>query len=241
MTMAINWRIEIFDTLESTQKFIKDRAASGEAEGLVVQAREQSGGKGRYGREWVSPKGNLYLSILLKPECAASEAAQFSFVAALAVSAAIDEYIKDRSLKFLKWPNDVFLDGKKCAGILLETELDKKGNVEWLVLGVGVNIVSAPDIGVAVQDYADKGIDLEGFRDNLLKQLSFYKTKEFQEIRALWLERAHEPGTKLQIKLGESVEAGYFHDIDENGNLLLRIDGGDIQMITAGDVYVIGS
>ncbi len=235
--MTVDWRIESFDTLESTQELVKQRAVDGEAEGLVAQALEQSGGKGRHGREWVSPKGNLYLSILLGPECSASEAAQLSFAAALAVSQTIDEYITDKSMKVLKWPNDVFLDGKKCAGILLETELNESGDVEWLVLGVGINIVSAPDIGVAVQDYTEQEINLEEFRDHFLAHLSSYKEKEFSEVRGLWLKHAHKPGTKLQIKLGNREEAGYFHDIDEAGNLLLRGEDDEIHTISAGDVY----
>ncbi len=240
--MTINWQVETYDSLPSTQDAAKEKAQAGAEQGLVVQALEQTGGKGRHGREWVSPKGNLYLSILLRPECQAQQAGQLSFVAALALSAVLDEYLDDKSQKILKWPNDVLLAGKKCAGILLETELSEN-KVEWLVIGIGLNVVSAPDIGTALQDYTDKPLILDEIRDALLDHLGSYyalwRSKGFSEIRSLWLERAHKPGTELQIKLGERLNQSYFHDIDENGNLLLRSDSGEIQVITAGDVYAL--
>jgi len=265
--MSIQWSVETFECVQSTQSVAKERAEQGAQEGLVIQALEQTSGQGRHGREWVSPEGNLYLSVLLRPKCMPAQAAQLSFVAALAVSDSIDDYIDDTSLRLLKWPNDVLLDGKKCAGILLETELGSDDKVKYLVLGIGVNIVSAPrDVGVALQGYTrvipaqagiysnydkDPGLrrddeeaesSLNSFRTNLLAHLSthleLWRTKGFGEVRRLWLEQAHKPGTKLQIKLGEKLEEGYFHDIDDDGNLLLSGESDDIRKISAGDVFI---
>lgn len=242
--MTIVWRIEAFDNLSSTQETVKDRAAKGEAEGLVVQALEQTGGKGRHGREWVSPKGNLYLSILLKPDCDVRRLGEFSFIAALALYETVFEYVQDQSLVVLKWPNDVLLGGKKCAGILLESGLKPDGKVDWLVVGIGLNIVSAPPIGSALADYAQNPPDIGLIRDKLLAHIdtymSLWHSKGFNEIRRLWLSRAHKSGAPLQIKLGETLKQGYFHAIDEGGNLLLRLENGGIETITAGDIYAIG-
>ncbi|HBR68204.1 MAG TPA: biotin--[acetyl-CoA-carboxylase] ligase [Rhodospirillaceae bacterium] len=242
--MTIVWRIETFDTLPSTQETVKDRAAKGEAEGFVVQALEQTGGKGRHGREWVSPKGNLYLSILLRPDYEARRIGEFSFIAALALFETVLEHVQDQSLVMLKWPNDVLLGGKKCAGILLESGLQPDGKVDWLVVGIGLNVTSAPPIGSALTDYAQNLLDIALIRDKLLAHIdtyiSLWQDKGFNEIRRLWMSRAHKPGAPLQIKLGETLKQGYFHAIDEGGNLLLRLENGGIETITAGDVYAIG-
>src|SRR5690554_5681171 len=133
-TMTIKWIVEEYDMLGSTQDTLKE-LASERPEGFAVQARKQQAGKGRQGREWISPEGNLYLSVLLKPtRIEAAHAGQLSFVAALAVAKTVASYLKDGLM--LKWPNDVLLDGKKCAGILLETDV-KDGRLRWVSVGVG--------------------------------------------------------------------------------------------------------
>src|SRR5690606_32282573 len=142
----MKWIIEEHDVLGSTQDALK-AVASERPEGFAVQARRQEGGKGRQGRQWISPEGNLYLSVLLKPaKVEAVHVGQLSFVAALAVAKTVASYLKDGLM--LKWPNDVLLAGKKCAGILLETDV-KDGKVRWVAVGIGVNIASAPEIGSA--------------------------------------------------------------------------------------------
>lgn len=240
--MTPAWRIETFDRIQSTQETVKSRAAKGEAKGLVVQAFQQTGGKGRHGREWVSPAGNLYLSILLRPDCDARRIGEFSFIAALALYESVLEHVQDRSLLTLKWPNDVLLKGKKCAGILLESGLKPGGEVDWLVIGIGLNILSAPPIGSALADYAQDLPGIALIRDKLLNHINAYislwQAKGFNEIKRLWVDRAHRPGAPLQIKLGETLKQGYFHDIDEGGNLLLRLENGGIETITAGDIRV---
>jgi len=240
--MVFSWRIETVQSVASTQGIVKERAATGAPQGLVVQALEQTGGKGRHGRAWISPKGNLYISVLLRPSCIAPQAAQLSFVAALAVSDAIDSYISSTALRMLKWPNDILLDGRKCAGILLETEV-KGSEAVWTALGIGVNIASAPEgIGTALGDYTQKEIELSAFRDALLSclaaRLASWETEGFKKIRQSWLAMAHKPGTKLQIKLGETVQEGYFHDMDDSGNLLLKGADSKMTALSAGDVFI---
>jgi len=132
------------DVTQSTNLDVRRLAEAGEAEGIVVWAKRQTAGRGRQGRTWVSPEGNMYLSILLRPKCTPREAGAYSFVAALAVFDTIKAFVPGIEAE-IKWPNDVLVGGKKICGILLETNLDEERKVDWLALGVGINVVSHPD------------------------------------------------------------------------------------------------
>jgi BirA family biotin operon repressor/biotin-[acetyl-CoA-carboxylase] ligase len=234
----MKWQIEEHETLSSTQDALKALALTGAVEGACVQALQQESGRGRHGREWISPPGNLYISILLKPDCSAAEAGQISFVAALAVAKAIAAYMNEAL--FLKWPNDVFLAGKKCAGILLESDIEKN-KINWLALGIGVNISSAPPEGNAV----GKQVDVNAFRDTLLKHLEHYyalwRDEGFEKIRTEWLALAHPVETKIAVKSGSNSIEGKFRDIDADGNLLLEDAQRNIRRISAGDVLLTGT
>ncbi|MCD8497349.1 MAG: biotin--[acetyl-CoA-carboxylase] ligase [Alphaproteobacteria bacterium] len=234
------WDIQTHDTLASTQARLKELAFGGSREGTGVQAYTQTGGYGRQGRAWVSPPGNLYLSLLLRPDCKPHDIPQMALVTGVAVIESIRAYVPS---VFLKWPNDVLAsDGRKLAGILLETDIDAAGRLNWLALGVGVNIASAPDqIGAALADLTEKHLSLNDFRDEFLKRLSLWyrrwQTEGAAPVRAAWLYSAHPQGTPLKIKLGESRLDGYFEGLDETGNLLLRLESGEIRMIASGEVH----
>jgi len=143
------WRIRNLDVTTSTNDDIRKAAESGEPEGLVIIANRQTGGKGRHGRVWESPEGNLYCSVLLRPKNLPACAGFYSFVAALAVHALVSEYLRPMSSPppgrgalpdiTLKWPNDVLVNGKKISGILLEVADDA------LIVGIGLNIAHHPE------------------------------------------------------------------------------------------------
>lgn len=234
----ISWNIEIYDDLSSTQDVVKEAASEGADEGFVAQALEQSSGHGRHGREWVSPKGNLYISFLLRPMCSGAEVGQISLLVALALQSTIEDCGVHTQLK---WPNDVLIDGKKCAGILLETELSSDGHVEWIAIGCGVNVIEAPQ-GTSIVEHASGTIDLDAFRDTFLAHFGRYYqqwgSEGFAALRDLWLSKAHPKDSAMSVKVGEQLENGFFHDIDARGNLRLRLDNGEIKTITAGDVYL---
>ncbi|MCC7305191.1 MAG: biotin--[acetyl-CoA-carboxylase] ligase [Alphaproteobacteria bacterium] len=221
--------------MSSTQDAARARAISGAAEGLAVQALEQTKGRGRHERPWVSERGNLYLSVLLRPGCDARLIGQTGLVAGLAVAETVRELTGQAPL--LKWPNDVLLESGKCAGILVESEISKHG-VEWAVLGIGVNIASAPPgIGAVLSGKAGKPVNINDFRDFLLKNLGLeyglWRREGFGAIRSRWMNFATAPGTVLSVKTPGSATEGAFEGIDEEGNLLL---GGKV--IAAGDVYL---
>ncbi len=239
--MSIIWRVQTFSHLPSTQDSIRDLAARGEAEGAVVQTLMQTQGRGRLGNEWVSPMGNLYMSMLLRPRCPASQAGQISFVAAVALSAAIDDVIADGHVKTLKWPNDVLIDARKCAGILLESDLDKDGLVDSLVLGMGVNIMAPPEGRIGLNQVSRGPVPIHPFRDMVLSHFSaFYehwRKEGFTDIRSHWLGQAHGLGQAATVRLPGRVLEGIFSGVDEEGTMQLQAADGQKTGISSGDVY----
>src|SRR5206468_1374206 len=131
-----------FDRIGSTNDEATALARAGAGSGTLVWAAEQNTGRGRRGRSWRSPPGNLYLSLVQRPECSPASAAQLGFVAALGLGDAITELGLRPSYK---WPNDVLVNRRKLAGILLESEMTAGGGLDFVVIGVGVNIAVAPE------------------------------------------------------------------------------------------------
>ena len=134
------YRLIALDRVESTNDEAKRLAESGAEEGTLVWAREQTKGRGRQDRDFASPPGNLYMSLVLRPECLVAEAAQLSFVAALGVGDGVGSAAPPMIEVHYKWPNDVLFNGRKGSGILLESKISSGGGLEWLVLGIGVNL-----------------------------------------------------------------------------------------------------
>lgn len=237
--MRLDWVIETHERVQSTQDIVMEAAREGRSEGFVVQADEQVQGRGRHGRVWESQVGNLFLSILFRPDCPVRDVGQLSLVAGLSLIEVINSFVDGKAS--LKWPNDVLLDGEKCAGLLLESELTQSGDVEWVVLGLGVNIVSAPsEFGAALVDYAD--IDRAQFQARFLEVMAdsydHWLSHGFAELRTRWISYAHPQGSPLTVKIGERLEKGTFHDIDAQGNLRLADEDGGLKTITSGEVYL---
>lgn len=133
-----------FAVIDSTNDQARRQAAAGAPEGLVIWADSQSGGRGRQGRAWQSPLGNLHCSILLRPSRPAAEIALLSFAAALSVCDALAPLLPEATQPRCKWPNDVLVEGCKIAGILLESEAAGAA-VTALVVGIGINLASHPE------------------------------------------------------------------------------------------------
>jgi len=240
--MSIDWRIDVAGTAGSTQDIVHNKAIGGEDEGYVFQALQQTGARGRHGNKWDAPMGNLYMSALLRPSCTLNEAGQLSFVVAVALSKALDPYIDSKKhKKTLKWPNDVYVDGLKLSGILLESNLQADNSLDSIVIGVGVNIFKAPDFAISVQEVTQKPIYVNVFRDEFLAHLSeFYETwqqKGFAPIRQAWLKEAHGLGDALTVRLPKETFKGVFNGIDEAGALLVGLDDGTERVVQAGDVH----
>ncbi|MCB1720592.1 MAG: biotin--[acetyl-CoA-carboxylase] ligase [Rhodospirillales bacterium] len=217
----MHWDIQVFTKLDSTQDECKRLAVDGGPEGTVVQAIQQVSGRGRHGRMWLSEEGNLAMSFILRPRCEIVKVGQISVMVGVALAQAIGKKAQ------LKWPNDVLVDGRKCAGILIDSDLSG-GALNWLVIGVGVNTHSAPEMGAALN------VDCDEFRDAFLENISqFYaefRRNGFVNIRDEWLERTYPKGAVLNV--------GTFEGLDEWGNLIVRGAQNQLQTISAGDVFL---
>ncbi len=224
--------------IDSTNDEARRQAASGARHGLVIWADRQSAGHGRQGRAWQSPPGNLYCSILLRPDRAAAEVAQLSFAAALAVCDALPAGLAPRC----KWPNDVLVGGKKIAGILLESEASGAG-VAWLIVGIGINIVNHPDgTETPATSLAALGTDttpgavLGELCRHFLRWYAMWHDRGFAPLREAWLARADRLGGDIRVRYGATETHGRFVDLDASGALVLE-NGEGRRHISAGAVF----
>lgn len=239
----LDFRLEVHEVLSSTSSYVREAAEAGAAEGLSVLALRQSQGRGRQGREWQSPAGNMYLSVLLRPSISIAEAAHWSFVSALAVADAIRSYLPDPSLLSLKWPNDVLLAGAKVAGILLETGVSARRELDWICVGIGVNIATAPNLPerptACVAQYIANPPTVQAFTEVLLGQLGFWHSCRLREgfapIRAAWLASGPALGTPMTHRHHGGLWTGEFAGLSPEGALMLA-SHGQVKNIVSGEI-----
>jgi len=234
------WRLVALPEVDSTSDELRRRAHEAPGEGLVVTAAVQTRGRGRRGRAWDSPSGNLYASIRLAQAPTLAASAQLSFVAAVALGDALAEVAPHLAVRF-KWPNDLLVDGRKVSGILLETE------GPWVLLGMGVNLTYAPPADGAA--FPPTSLAAEGAAvgrpallgalcRHLAAVLELWRGQGFDIIRRLWLERARGLGQPVVARLQDGSElAGTFADLDADGALVMDEPSGGRRRILAGDVY----
>ena len=206
-------------------------------------ADEQTGGRGRLGRQWSSPKGNLYASLAIRDPCPIALGYQLGFVAALAIYEAVLSLAVARNDLSLKWPNDVLLAGAKLSGILIEGGVLADGGF-GAVIGCGINVTLHPtNTPYPATDLAQSGIIAtteqcfaalaQAFRSNLDY---FDNGKGFGYIRKQWIERARGIGGPISVRQANDVIEGTFQGLDDQGKLLLAHDG-KVTAIIAGDVF----
>lgn len=225
-------------------------ARDGAVEGTVVVAEEQSAGRGRLGRTWVSAaRVNLYASVVLRPWIVPAEAPQLSLVAGLAVAAALEREGLDARIK---WPNDVLLDGRKVCGILTEIEAEAD-RVSFVVVGIGVNLNSTlehfpaelHDKATSVVLASGRRVDRARFAARLLAELERryegFREHGFAALAAEWESRSDMLGREICVSAGGEELGGICLGIDSDGALLLKEEGREApRRVLAGDVSVIG-
>lgn len=229
----------------STNDEAKSLAANGAPDGTVVRAASQTAGRGRNGRTWVSKKGNLYFSLLVRPACTAQIAVQLSFVTSIALAQTLSGNLPVTTAVTCKWPNDVLVDGKKIAGMLLESAPLGKGPLDWLVIGIGVNIASYPrDVmypatSVHAAGAPDIAADelLAAFCRRFAKWRTIWIDDGFVPVRDEWLARAAGLGGEIGVHLASGSITGIFDGLDEQGTLIVLREDGERTKITAGDVF----
>lgn len=238
--------LHVFDRVESTNDEAKRLAEGGAASGQVLVAAEQTRGRGRYGRAWSSPPGNLYASVLLRPRRPVAHTAQISLVAGLAMAEAIERFGPADCRVTLKWPNDVLLGPAKTAGLLLESGGGPGRGRPWLVVGSGVNIVSFPeDVPYPATCLQREGFApsppplalLEAYVWRLDDWLARWRRLGFGDVRQAWLARSPHLGQAIRLRLADEEVRGRFVDLTGTGALLLEEAGGGQREITAGDVF----
>jgi BirA family biotin operon repressor/biotin-[acetyl-CoA-carboxylase] ligase len=242
-----DYNLLIFEEIDSTSEEAKRLARSEIAGEFVVVARSQTAGRGRYGKDWDSPYGNLYVSILLKPEISIDKIHEFVFVSCVALGEAL-KYIfplDNMDIKY-KWPNDIYLNGKKLAGILLESSLNaSKNSPDWVVIGVGLNINSFPDLNnkatsLVAEGYNDVTSDLllDRFMTSFKAWKILWENKGFAYVREAWLEKAYALGGEISFHKQGKLILGIFEGLDLEGNIKLRDKDGNTHIISSGEVFV---
>lgn len=247
-TRWLGRELHCFEVLDSTNTTVRELAASGAADGVVVIADAQRRGRGRLGRAWVSPaRVNLYCSIALRSTLPPERLPQTTLLAGVATCETIREWCPRAAIK---WPNDVIIDGRKTAGLL--AEMEEQGDRRTVVLGIGVNLNSTADdfpedlrataTSLRVADGA--GIDRARFAGRLLTRLEArydeWRDHGFAPIAAAW--RALTPliGQRIHVEETAGSVEGTVCDLDDDGALRIRRDDGSEYRVVAGDVTVVG-
>lgn len=250
------YRLEAHDSVGSTNALALEHARQGDPGRLWIVSRRQESGRGRRGRAWATPSGNLAATLLLVDRCELRLAATLGFVAGLALSDALNAVLPDREIAVgldgggrddrfeLKWPNDVLAHGAKLAGILLEsTMLDERRF--GLAIGIGVNVVAYPD-DVPYPATSLRALGCECDAETLFLALSdawnencrvWDEGRGLARIRQRWLARAAGLGGDVAVRVDGDVVRGVFETIDEDCRFVIRDRQGNAIRIAAGDVH----
>ncbi|MEJ6784461.1 biotin--[acetyl-CoA-carboxylase] ligase [Aminobacter sp. Piv2-1] len=255
---AAGFRLEAHDSVGSTNALALERALAGDPGKLWVVSKKQESGRGRRGRNWATPEGNLAATLLTVLDRDLQYAATLGFVAGLALADALDAVAPNarfavgvdggsgRGVKRfeLKWPNDVLASGAKLAGILLESTTLPHGRLA-VAIGIGVNVVAHPtDVPYPATSLASLGSDVDA--ETLFLALSdgwsenerlWAGGRGLAAIRRKWLERAAGLGSEVAVRLEGNVVRGVFETIDEDCRFVIRDAKGETVKIAAGDVH----
>jgi BirA family biotin operon repressor/biotin-[acetyl-CoA-carboxylase] ligase len=239
--------ILLLDQTDSTNAEARRRADAGETGPLWIVARRQSAGRGRRGRQWESQDGNLFSTLMQVTRKSPAEAAQVTFVAALAIADLLDAWAP-ASLVTIKWPNDVMLAGQKASGVLVESGAHESGGL-WLAVGIGINLVSAPEgterPATALAHHLRGDVasppTIEAAAAKLAEAFNVWMTRwetlGFQPILDAWSARTAGLDGPAVARLGRETIEGRAEGVAPDGALKLRLADGSLRLISAGDVF----
>lgn len=245
-TKFIGKEIHFFPEIASTNTHAMELAAGGASEGTVVIAETQTGGKGRLGRKWFSPKGNLYLSVVLRPNIPIHKAPLITLTGAVAVASAIRTTCGLEA--GIKWPNDILVSGKKVSGLLTEMSAEQD-RIRHIVLGIGIDVnMEMDELPPEVRSRTTTLATEAGAKINrtaLLQQLLRDLERWYQiflgndaEVIKEWKALNLTVGNRVTVSgAGEALE-GLAQDVDRDGRLIIRLDSGAIHTVAAGDVMI---
>lgn len=236
--------VVVFDEIDSTNAEARRRAEAGEAGPVWLVGLRQTSGRGRRGRVWETGEGNLAATLLFSTDKPPAEAAQVSFVAALAVADLLAAYVP-ASLVSLKWPNDPLLGGLKVSGILVESGTRAAGGL-WVAVGIGVNLArkpidsDRPATALTTHRAAPPPSPVEAIEvlaEAFERWSRVWLSLGFPAIADAWTARAHGLGEPCVARLGTETVEGIAEGLDGDGALKLRLPDGRLRRITAGDVF----
>lgn len=250
-TKRFGKRIFFNSKVSSTNDWGKELAKLGAEEGTVAVAETQTAGHGRLDREWISPKGGLWFSIVLRPKVRAAEAIQLVFVVGLAVTEVLSE--KFGMKVETKWPNDVLVNGKKICGILIEMSTCGE-EVNYIVAGVGINAnfdvrrvlpEQLREATSSLENELGRKIELEklfgALLENLEKTYDLYNLRGFAPVLEKWKKYADFLGHKVEVTNQKEKIIGLALDVDDEGALILRFEDGKTKRVFIGDVSLLVS
>lgn len=234
-----------FEELDSTMITLKDMALSGCNIKTVVQAKRQKKGRGRHGRIWSSPEGNLYFSLLREAEKNFNNIFMPVFIVALSVANSIIEVSQNKIIPKIKWPNDVLINKSKIAGILIE-HLNMENTKDLLNIGIGINIISNPKKTIyPATNLKKENIDvnptelLNIFLNQFDKINKIYKVEGREKIIEMWNKLGHKIGEPVSVKVRDKKITGTYNGLSKEGGLLLINESGIEEVILAGDIFII--
>jgi len=242
-TVVIGRYIYHRSTIDSTMEYAKLLARKGAKEGTIVISDEQTAGKGRLDRLWLTPKGNLAMSVILQPPLTILP--QIIMIASISVVRAIKNICNIDSK--IKWPNDILIRGKKVCGILIENEV-KSSEVSFSIVGIGMNInldvLTYPDIAnlaTSLSNELGHKVQREEISCSLLSEIEklYLSAKAGFSTYPEWKSNLGILGKMIQVQSGDTKERGIAKDVTEQGNLLLRKDDGTTTELFVGDVTII--
>ena len=242
--MPAGYRVLSLGEIDSTNAEAMRHAEDGDPGRLWITAAAQTRGRGRSGREWESRDGNLFASLLLRPDCPLDTALQLSLLAGVALFDAVQELSGtglDAAGATLKWPNDLLVADKKIAGVLIETAGATAPDRFAVVVGTGLNVVHAPHGATCLADLGVRTTPTAALAALAARTASWLDAwcngAGFPIIRSAWEDRALEVGRSISVKLGAYTKHGNYGGIDEMGALRLFGRNGETR-ITTGDVFL---
>lgn len=249
LTTECPWRDTLYwyDETDSTNTRAKELAKAGAPHGSVLVAKTQTGGRGRMGRSFLSPTGGVYLSVILRPGCSPESLMHLTCAAAVAGCKAVEEACG--VCPNIKWTNDLVCGKKKLGGILTELSLDGKGNVEFAIIGIGINCEKPKDLPTelqdtvtSVQDISD-GCTTEKLTAKLIEALWKMDIMLFTDkcrIMDTYRRLCITLGKEVKVIRGDCVDFGTALDLDEDGGLLIRFRDGSKKYVASGEVSIRG-
>jgi BirA family biotin operon repressor/biotin-[acetyl-CoA-carboxylase] ligase len=246
-TRVIGREIQLFREVASTNTLAMQMASQGALQGTVIIAETQSAGKGRLGRKWISPRGNLYLSVILRPAVPTHKAPLITLMGAVAAASAIKKAC--RLPAAIKWPNDILISGKKVSGLLTEMSAEPD-RIRHIVLGIGINVNMGGDllpadirgITTTLAEEAGCRVDRTLLLQHVLRELEhwyrIFLTNDAEVLKE-WQSNNVTLGNRVAVNgSGVSFE-GLARGIDHEGRLLVECDDGSTQTVASGDVTIL--